>query len=512
MEKTTFEMIRSKGKRFYILISVLMVLFVIGLLIASSLVNIGGDEVGIVKQRFGGGDLPDGRILAVNGENGFQAQTLSPGFHMFYWPWQYQITKEKMVQIEEGSVGILQAQDGRSLPDNTVFAPEWEDTDDMINAAYFLSEGKGYKGPQVTVLTPGTYRINTKLFKVTQAPVVNVMTGTVAVIKSNVGEVASRDERLVDVGQRGIWRTPKTEGQYYLNTEAYEVTMVSIRQTKVSYTQQSERGEGEEQPLRPITVRSSDGFTFPVDVRITYKIESEDAPRVVAMIGGDQLVLNKLVTPRVRATFRDNAEKVKALGYVQNRSEQGVQSASMLKKELAQNGVTVLEISIGDVGNTETLGELLKTQMDREIALQQQETFEEQQRAAEKQKDLSRTEQEAAEEMRLATATYSVKVANEDKKKVVIEAEAEAEMITLVAEAKALAYDKISKVLGADNAALLELIKLVASEKIDITPQVMVSGTSSTGMTDALMGTILKGMVHSDASVPTRLQPLSKNP
>ena len=150
--------------------------------------------------------------------------------------------------------------------------------------------------------------------------------------------------------------------------------------------------------------------------------------------------------------------------------------------------------------------------MDREIALQQQETFEEQQRAAEKQKDLSRTEQEAAEEMRLATATYNVKVADEEKKKIVIEAEAEAEMITLVAEAKALAYEKISKVLGADNAALLELIKLVASEKINITPQVMVSGNSSTGMTDAMMGTILKGMINSDQPRPTSLKPVSKNP
>ncbi len=499
--ESVFEVSRARGKFVSVMIALLVLVVIIGVLIVSSLVNIGGDEVGIVKKRFGGGMLPEGRILAVNGENGIQAQTLSPGFHLFYWPWQYEITKEKMVQIQEGAVGIIQAQDGRSLPENTVFAPEWNNPDEMINAQYFLGEGNGYKGPQVSVLTPGTYRLNTKLFKVVQAPVVNVKTGSVAVIKSNVGDVPDSNDRLVDVGQRGIWRTPKTEGQYYLNTQAYEVTMVSIRQTKVSYTQEQELGEGLNQPLRPITVRSADGFTFPVDVRITYKIEAENAPRVVAMIGDDALVLNKLVTPRVRSTFRDNAEKVKALGYVQNRSQQGQQSGAMLKTELAQHGITVLEISIGDVGDEKSLGELLKTQMDREIALQQQSTFEEQQRAAEKQKDLSRTEQEAEEEMRLATATYSVKVADEEKKKVVIEAEAEAEMITLVAQAKAQAYQKISEVIGANNAALLELIKLVASENIDITPNVMVSGSTSAGMTDALMGTILKGMVNSDAAI-----------
>ncbi|MFC1652304.1 hypothetical protein ACFL3F_01155, partial [Planctomycetota bacterium] len=124
---------------------------------------------------------------------------------------------------------------------------------------------------------------------------------------------------------------------------------------------------------------------------------------------------------------------------------------------------------------------------------------------------LSRTEQEAAEEMRLATATYSVKVADEEKKKVVIEAQAEAEMIALVAQSKAEAYEKISKVIGANNAALLELMKLVATENIDITPNVMVSGSSNTGMTDALMGTILKGMVNSKASEPVSQQPATNN-
>ena len=109
--ETTFEVMRPRGKFVSTLITILVVMVVIGALIASSIVNIGGDEVGIVKKRFGGGKLPDGRILAVNGENGVQAQTLPPGLHLFYWPWQYEIRKEKMVQIKEGFVGIIQAQD-----------------------------------------------------------------------------------------------------------------------------------------------------------------------------------------------------------------------------------------------------------------------------------------------------------------------------------------------------------------------------------------------------------------
>ncbi|MCJ7692183.1 MAG: SPFH domain-containing protein, partial [Sedimentisphaerales bacterium] len=345
------------------------------------------------------------------------------------------------------------------------------------------------------------YRLNTKLFTVTSVPVVNVQAGSVAVVKSNVGNVMVTEERLVEVGQRGIWNKPLGEGEYYLNTKAYEVTVISVRQVKVSYTAQREPGEKtKDQPMQPITVRSADGFTFPVDVRITYQIESKNAPRVVAMIGDDELVLTKLVTPRVRAVFRDNAEKVKALDYIQHRSDQGKKSTEMLKEELAKHGVKVLEISIGNVGDEKTLGSLLKTQTDREIAVQEQKTFVEQQKAAEQQKALKRTQQEAEEEMRLATAAYGVKIAEQDKQKVIIAAQAEAEQIQIVADAKAQAYRLISAVIGPNNAALLEIMKQVATDNIQITPDVMVGGGEG-GMTDALMGTILKGMLNKDGTI-----------
>ncbi len=63
-----------------------------------------------------------------------------------------------------------------------------------------------------------------------------------------------------------------------------------------------------------------------------------------------------------------------------------------------------------------------------------------------------------------------------------------------MAEAKAAAYRLISDVIGSDNAALIEIMKLVASDQIKITPEVMIGGAGG-GVTDALMGTMLKGML-----------------
>ena len=490
---------RTPLKAKVILIAIAVIAITVFGIIVTSIVKIDGDEVGIVEKKLFGGNLPEGRVLAVNGENGVQAQILAPGWHV-KWKWQYNVVQIPMTEIKEGFVGLIQAADGRSLPADAIYAPEWTEPEKMLNAEYFLGAGKGYKGPQLSVLSPGRYRINTKLFTITPVPITNVTVGTVVVIKSNVGETVDSEDRLVNVGQKGVWRKPLGEGKYRLHTKAYETTPISIRQVKVSYTAEKEYGEGRTfQPMKPITVRSRDGFTFPVDVRMIYKINSEDAPRVLANVGDDALILTKLVTPAVRAIFRNNAEQVKALEYVQNRSKQESQSTAMLRENLAKDGVTVLAVRIGDIGDEASLGALLKTQTDREIALQEQATFEEQQRAAEKQKELSKTLQEKEEEKRLATASYNVKIANQDKEKKIIGAQADAELIRLTAEAKALAYKKVSEVIGPDNAALIEIMKIVSESNIRITPEVMVGGSSGNGMTDALMGTLLRDMLNKNA-------------
>ena len=200
----------------------------------------------------------------------------------------------------------------------------------------------------------------------------------------------------------------------------------------------------------------------------------------------------------VRAIFRNNAEGVKALDYVQQRSHQESQSLKMLQEEMQKIGVTITGVRIGDVGDKESLGELLKTQTDREIALQEQLTFQEQQRAAEQKKQLTKTEQEAEEEKRLATASYEVQIAEQDRQKIVIKAEADAEAVKIKAEAQADAYKLIAEQIGKGNAALIEVLKVVGESGISITPRVMVNGQAgATGdaETTALIGTMLDSMV-----------------
>lgn len=484
---------------------------------------VGENSLGVVTKNIGWQELPPGKIIATAGEKGPQATVLPPGWNAWVWPFIYDVDVVELTTIPEGKIGLLSAADGQPLPPDTTYAPEWpQETRRLMaeDAEYFLTEGGGYKGPQSSVLPPGKYRINPKLFTVEIVPATTIDRAMVGVVKSNVGEAPSVTElaagadvdrfKLVDKGKRGIWREPILPGQSYLNTKAYEVTKISTQTHVVRYTVSQGQRAGIDEETE-IMVRTSDGFTFPVDVRLEYSIQPQDAPLVVAIFGDDQQNMRAVMNSDVRGIFRNNAEDVKALDYVKQRSLQEEQSLEMLQKVLSKKGISVSAVRIGDVGDEKSLGALLETQTDREIALQEQMTFQEQQRAAEQKKLLTKTEQEAEEEKRLATASYQVKIAEQDQKKRVIAAEAEAQAIKIEAQAQADAYQKIAEQIGSSNAALIEVLKVVGERGIEITPRVMVSGSGANGgnQTTALIGTMLDTMVDRTPTQPAaaRTQP-----
>lgn len=476
---------------------------------------VGSDQVGIINKNALGAKLPGGKVIATEGEMGPQAGVLPPGWHLWYWPVIYDVETRPLVDVPSGKIGLVEARDGQPLDPGQLFAPEVPAAEFkrmLEDPRYFLTEANGRKGSQSNILTPGKYRLNTDLFNVTMVDETEVPSAAVAVLKSNFGEAPTiqvpageGDQAIIlaKPGEKGVQAEPLPPGKYPVNTKAYTVVRISTKETIIRFTAEAGRS-GNSFEQREINVRTSDGFTFPVDVRIEYKIEPENAAIVVAKLGTDgEPLLNKL-NSAVRAIFRNNAENVKALDYVNQRSLQESQSLVMIATEMARVGVTVSGVRIGDVGNEETLGNLLTTQRDREIAVQEQITFQEQQKAAEQKKELSKTEQEAIEEKRLATAAYEVQIAQENQRKRIIEAEAEAEAIQIEAEAQANAYQQIALQIGKSNAALIEVLRIIGEQRIQITPRVMVNGsgsgagTSADDTTIALIGTMLDQMV-SDA-------------
>jgi hypothetical protein len=155
----------------------------------SSVVLVGSREVGIVTKNFFGPQLQDGRILATRGEVGVQAQVLTPGLHFGYWPFIYSVKSEPLTEVPAGKIALLETSDGLPLADGQLFAPEWprEQVGQMLDAAYFLTDGQGHRGRQITVLTSGLYRLNPALFKIQLVDQTEVNAGEIAVLTTNFG-------------------------------------------------------------------------------------------------------------------------------------------------------------------------------------------------------------------------------------------------------------------------------------------------------------------------------------
>jgi hypothetical protein len=338
---------------------VLAVLILIGGFLSTSVVYVPNGYSAHLFRTYGGGSLPPGRIVAVNHENGPQARILSPGFHfeplinLFY---TVDLSMPE-ISVPQGKVGVLIARDGGPLRSGQVYGDPFP-TDlgnNMLDAQVFLNKG-GQRGPQLTVLTPGTYRLNHYLWEVSILDAVEVPAGFVGVVKSNVhadvdfGTLkASRPERceskvadtekggkneqrieapIVPVGCTGVWEKPLQPGQYYLNPSAFTIIDVDTRAQVWTYGGGYTRAQialvvdakGEIVQKRsevevPVgkdfadkaVLLKMEGWDVPLELRVVAQVAPNDAACVVAGIGALKEVEDRVLTPSIRAITRDVA-------------------------------------------------------------------------------------------------------------------------------------------------------------------------------------------------------------
>ena len=121
------------------------------------------NESGLVIKRYGT-PLQSGGIIALNGEAGYQARLLSPGWHFGLWRFRYKVEHVPMIVIQPGEIAVVVAADGEAIPPERVLARAVA-CNDFQDAEAFL-RNHGERGRQVSMLTAGTYRINPALFEV----------------------------------------------------------------------------------------------------------------------------------------------------------------------------------------------------------------------------------------------------------------------------------------------------------------------------------------------------------
>jgi uncharacterized membrane protein YqiK len=123
------------------------------------------NKVGVIEKYWSTkGSLKAGKIIALAGEAGFQAEILRGGVHFGYFPWQYRIHKQPLVMIAESRIGYIYARDGSPLPPVQTLGRVVE-CNHFQDARAFLT-GDGQRGRQRAILREGVFAINLALFVV----------------------------------------------------------------------------------------------------------------------------------------------------------------------------------------------------------------------------------------------------------------------------------------------------------------------------------------------------------
>jgi len=494
-------------------------LFLIGfvLLASRSFVIVDANEIGHLKKVYSFTDLPAGKIIATSGEKGKQAMILGPGFHVIpLVRILYEVEFFPVINIPEGHYGLLEAKDGVPLRPDQFMADPWktEDFKKMLDAEYFLTEGNGQKGPQFNVLSPGEYRINRYLFDVKMGKALDIPTGHVAVIRSNIQSRTECPKKIVTHGETnkkvaipivpkgciGVWDEVIPPGKRYINEKAYVATIVPTRvqtwEYKGGYTKRTidlrldDNGQihqtesAKEIPVpegaadQAINVRVQ-GWNVPVELRIIVQVHPEKAPIVVATIGTLDEVEDKIITPAVRDILRTigGHEDRKVLDLMNKRDEIVRLVEEVIAPEGEKAGVTIQEVRMGE---PYIPPEFLVAAQRENLANQLKQTYIKEQEAQKQRISVERERATADQQSTLVAAEIAKQAATHKKQQ--LQLEGEGEKLKLVEIAKG--QQAQANVLGQERAMQLQALEkalaaAVANPAIVKVPTVQVTGSGA---------------------------------
>jgi uncharacterized membrane protein YqiK len=212
------------------------------------------NKIGLVTVKFrlfgANKELPDGRIIATKGEAGFQAKALAPGLYWGMWPWQFGIDMQGFIVIPEGKIGLVLSNDGAELPTGNILGRK-VDCDNFQDAEKFLNNG-GQKGRQTSILTAGTYRINTYAFTIAIADMVHIKENMVGIVTTldgkpiRAGQIAGEnieghnnfqdiDGFLANGGNRGLQPQVMLAGSYFINPWAIQIEEILMTDVSIGH-------------------------------------------------------------------------------------------------------------------------------------------------------------------------------------------------------------------------------------------------------------------------------------
>ncbi|ADL41500.1 band 7 protein [Caldicellulosiruptor obsidiansis OB47] len=427
---------------------------------------------------------------------------------------------EKMVQtlksrnafrpivITEDKVGIVTVHDGPSLPSGDIVAPTVGDDpsnpetyhNNFQDPEKFLKAG-GFRGRQLQVLVEGTYFINRLFATVELIDKTVIEVGYVGVVVSYVGpkgqDTSGEDYKhgeLVERGFRGVWKDPLMPGKYAFNTYAGKIVKVPTTNIILKWISNQTGTHRYDENLKEVSLITKDAFEPSLPLAVVLHIDYRKAPLVVQRFGDLKMLVEQTLDPMVSAYFKNIGQRKTLIELIQQRDEIQKIASEEMKERFAHYNLELEEVLIGtpmSSPNDNKIDAILEQLRDRQIALEQIETYSRQQKAAEKERELREAEARAAQQKLLTESEINIQIQTnqgkaeyqrsiQEAQKIKALAEAEAEKEARIGIGRAIAIEEQVKAYGGPQYQVLQDVMgkfTQALEKtgIDIVPETVVA-------------------------------------
>jgi len=401
-------------------------------------------------------------FLERGGQRGPQIATIPPGTYRINTQ-LFTVTAVDVLEIEDNRVGIVTTKEGLGLPPGEIAGRRVEGHEMFQDGEAFISHG-GFKGLQEQVLLAGRYFVNPLFATIETVNMTEVPIAHAGVVIAYVGEEGAdvtgesfRHGNLVAKGKKGVWVEPLDPGRYPINPRTHRVENVPTANVVLNWANGKSEAHKLDEKLSTITVRSSDGFKFNLDVSQIIHIPRTDAPKVIARFGSMVNLVTQVLEPTIGNYFRNAAQGSDVIDFLNKRAERQADARDKIARALTEYNVGAVDTLIGDIVPPE---DLMKTLTDRKIAEQERVTYETQCGAEKVRQELQQARALADTQAKVVDSERGVAIAEFAARATIKSAEGEARSKTLLAEANA----NVIKTVGSAEAEKTRAVGLAEAE------------------------------------------------
>jgi uncharacterized membrane protein YqiK len=433
-----------------------------------------------------------------------------------------------VIKDTDDMIGVVTVHDGPSLGQGEIIAPVVGDDpasaetyhNKFQDADHFLNAG-GHRGRQLQVLVEGTYYVNRLFATVEMIPKTIIEVGNVGVVVSYTGEAGAdlsgadyRHGELVSKGNRGVWSEPLLPGKYAFNTYAGKVATVPTTNIILKWIRGDVGAHHFDENLTEVSLITKDAFEPSLPLSVVVHIDYQKAPLVIQRFGDIKKLVEQTLDPMVSAYFKNVGQTRTLIQLLQDRSAIQQQAGVEMKEKFEHYNLELEEVLIGTPTSPENdvqIETILNQLRSRQVAAEQVETYNQQEKAAVKERELREAESRAQMQTKMTEAELSINIQSSQGKaeyqrsiqqaaQIRALAEAESEKIARIGIAQALATDEQVRAYGGPQfqvtqQVLTRFAEAIQEAKIDVVPRVVVGGNNGEAGSNSSSGNIMESLL-----------------